>query len=192
MRQANIHSSGFGSDLVGAGRRVTGRSVRRLGILYAWHWQSHRERIMKRAAFISVAVVCSACSSTSTSQPSETSDQIVTTSGPLRLTVTDFPTMGGVMWALPSAEVGTSSVTVQNTRYGSLCAVAVSGNAAVRPGSVVLHIRFAERLTSCVAEIRALKYEPQISGLSGPYDLTVIHDQNNRADTLVQRKITVP
>lgn len=148
---------------------------------------------MKRVALLGLTVICAACSDTSATvlTDRDQSDRLVTTTGPLRLTVTDFPTMAGVMWALPSVETSPSGVTVQSTRYGSLCELAVSGDASVRPGAVDLHIRFEERLTSCVADVRALKYEAQISGLSGPYDLTVIHDENNHADTVVHRKITV-
>jgi len=146
---------------------------------------------MKRVALLGLTLICAACSDTATVVTTDRSDRLVTTSGPLRLTVTDFPTMGGVMWALPSVDVAPTGLMVQSTRYGSLCALAVSGDAAVRPGAVDLHIRFEERLTSCVPDIRALKYEAQISGLSGPYELTVIHDENNRADTVVRRKVTV-
>src|SRR5581483_2450141 len=86
-----------------------------------------------------------------------------TTNGALRFGVTDFATVPGIMWTLPQATVTDSSVVVRETRYGSLCQFDVAGSASVRPNAVDLHVRFGERLTSCVAQVRALRYQAEIT-----------------------------
>jgi hypothetical protein len=74
---------------------------------------------------------------------------------------------------------GTSTVAVTSTRYGSLCAVAVTGHADVAAGVVTLRIAYAERAAaSCPSEIRALTYRATVSGLApGAYEVRVVHTQ---------------
>jgi hypothetical protein len=111
--------------------------------------------------------------------------------GPLRLDLRDFTSPPGIMFALPSVTPGTGNLVVENTRYGSLCRFEVSGRADVKGHTIGVHIGFAERLTVCTAEIRALTYKATLSVPAGSYDVAVIHENGNEADTLVKRAVTV-
>ena len=105
-------------------------------------------------------------------------DQIVTVEGPLTLTVTDFPMMRGVSLVAPQAVGSSRAVIATAVRYGSLCALAVSGHADVSANRINLHIRYAERLTSCIEESRGLRYEGVIAPLApGRYEVHILHDE---------------
>jgi hypothetical protein len=149
---------------------------------------------MQRIA-LALLVVSAACgrnaATTDALNPSDASSQTIAR-GALTLTVRDFPTQGGIFWALPFVVTAPSTVTVTNTRYGSLCRLAVDGSASVVGRTLTLDITFAERLTVCTAEIRALSYSAVIDGLSGAYELNVVHHENAQADTVVRRTILVP
>lgn len=134
-------------------------------------------------ALLVVTVSCRNAAITDASSPFDT---------PLTLTVRDFPTIPGIDWIMGLVQTETSSVTVTSTRYGSLCRLAVDGSASVVGRTVTLDITFAERLASCPAEFRALTYSAVIGGLSGTYDLNVVHHENAQADTVVRRTIVVP
>ena len=119
------------------------------------------------------------------------SDKVVTVSGPLTLTVTDFATNAGVMWIQPGAQGGPGSVAAQAIRYGSLCATAVTGRADIVGSRVSLHIAYAPRNGAvCSTEIRAMKYDAVIGGLSpGRYEVHIFHssgDANGEAEVRVQ------
>lgn len=124
----------------------------------------------------------------------ESAHERVSTVGPLTLRVTDTASIGGVFWALPFVTAETATVLVQNTRYGSLCGLDVSGNAAIgaTDGAVTLRVVYRERLATCPPEIRALTYKARVVVPAGEHQLTVIHDQNGRVDTLVRRRVVVP
>jgi hypothetical protein len=111
--------------------------------------------------------------------------------GALRLDLLDYPTNGGIMFALPSVSGGNGAIAVENTRYGSLCLLAVDGSADATGNTIALHMSFVERLTMCTAEIRALKYTATISEPPGSYHVLVIHEENARTDTLVRTNVTV-
>ena len=82
--------------------------------------------------------------------------------------------------------------TVTSTRSGSLCLFDVAGRADVSASALTLHLTFAERLTVCTAEIRALTYRAAVSGLAkGTYDLRVIHEESGRQDTTVAQSVVV-
>jgi hypothetical protein len=120
-------------------------------------------------------------------------NQIVSTDGPLRLTVTDAPSMMGVLYARPTATVAPSAVTVTNTRYGSICLYAVTGHADVGANTITLRITFAQRLTICTADIRSLTYRAEVSGLSQKaYDLLVIHEESGKSDSVLTQHLVVP
>jgi hypothetical protein len=146
---------------------------------------------MKAVMWMAIAFVgaCSSPSSTETLGGPE--NDSVHVEGSLRLELRDSLSPGGILWALPSVTGQTGSVMVENTRYGSLCRFAVTGRADVQPGRIGLHIAYSERLTSCTAEIRKLQYVATITAPAGPYEVAVIHEENNRADTLVKRAVTV-
>ncbi len=144
---------------------------------------------MKAFGWLALAT-CMACSGARVTAIDTTNgDPLV--SGPLRLEVKDFPAQPGILWALPSITPGTGTVVVQNTRYGSLCVWAVSGNAVVQGARIDLHIGFSARLTSCTADVRALQYTATITAPAGTYDVTVIHHEGAQADTLQKQKVTV-
>lgn len=136
-----------------------------------------------------IALLSLACSTAITTSP----DEEVTVDGPLRLAVSDAPAMMGVMYALPNVTTDRSTVIVTNTRYGSLCATAITGHADVTATTVTLRITYAERLTSCVAGVRAISYRAEVSGLTGKaYEVRVVHEENGQSNTLVTRSVTLP
>ena len=148
---------------------------------------------MKLLRFSLVVLLCGCSASSDTGltiEPPEGSTRTIV-NGNLTLQLHDFVAQPGVLWALPGVQVTSNSALVQNTRYGSLCHFDVTGAATVTGARLTLDITYSERLTLCTAEIRALTYGAQISGLSGTYDLFVVHHENNHADTLVHRTIDV-
>ena len=152
---------------------------------------------MKRAfaaAAIAIAAIlgaaCSVSSMTEVDREFTASDSVVVT-GPLRFTLRDFIATPGVLWALPSITPQTGSVIIENTRYGSMCIYAVTANADISGRRVGLHVRYSQRLTSCTAEIRALRYQATISLPAGSYDVVVVHEENGSADTLRKETVTV-
>ena len=137
-----------------------------------------------------IGVACTGA--TSLTDPAHNIHEEVTVNGALRLSVTDTPSIGGVLWARPSATPGNSVVTVSATRYGSLCQTAVMGQADVSAGAITLRVTYAERLTQCIAGIRALTYRAEVSGLSSTtYDLRVLHLENGRQDTVLTERVVI-
>lgn len=145
-----------------------------------------------RRTLIAFSAVVAACSSTRVSNPDTTYEAIGVTTGPVRLAVGDTAAIPGVFWARPRSTISPSAVTVNSTRYGSLCELDVSAAAAVSPSVIELHVRFSERLTSCVAGIRALSYAARVSAAPGAYDLVVVHDENKVADTVLAQRVQIP
>ena len=138
-------------------------------------------RLLAVAAVLSI----SACSDTLTAPSVE-----ITSIGPLKLVVSDQPSSGGIDFALPFVADSTGAIIVGDTQYGSLCQTAVTGSASVNGTAVVLRVTFAERMTVCTQEIRALSYHATITVPAGPHDVTVIHyEYNGKPDTLVQRSV---
>lgn len=121
------------------------------------------------------------------------SDKLVTVSGPLTLTVTDFATNPGVMWVLPGAQGGAGSVSAQAIRYGSLCAMTVTGRADIAGSRVSLHVGYSPRSGAvCTTEIRAIKYDAVIAGLSpGRYEVHIFHSSGDASDEAEVRVQTV-
>jgi hypothetical protein len=152
-----------------------------------------------KSIYLVALAFCAACSASSTAlaTPDATNgDQNVVqdsvqVNGPLRLAVSDFSTQGGIQWTLPSILPGPGSLLIENTRYGSLCRFAVTGNAEVHSSSIALHVKFGERLTICTADIRALRYTAMITAPAGTYNVSVIHEFGAQADTLVRRTVVV-
>jgi hypothetical protein len=100
---------------------------------------------------------------------------IATTEGPLKLMVSDAPARLGFMFIAGTIVGGQGLVTVSSTRYGSLCAMSVTAHADVANGKITLQVKFSERLTSCVAEVRAITYVAEVSKLApGAYDVSVV------------------
>ena len=132
-----------------------------------------------------------ACSSPT--EGTQDTDETVSIDGPLRLTVSDTPSPLGILFIGPHAAVAPSAITVSDTRYGSKCRYEVTGHADIVASTITLRVKYMERLTSCTAEIRALSYRAELSGLlGGSYDLNVIHEENNRSDRLLVQHIVMP
>ena len=134
---------------------------------------------------------CGGASTTTSPIASPPGDTVVTVSGPLTLTVSDFATNAGVLWVLPGAQGSAGAVTATAIRYGSLCAIAVTGRADIVASRVSLHITYAARTGAvCTAEIRAIRYDAVISGLApGRYEVHLLHstgDANGEAEVRVQ------
>ena len=153
---------------------------------------------MKHVAIALFAAVVS-CShpmtATTDVTPSAASAQVADTTvtrGALTLSLHDFATRGGIMWTLPGVQAGPSTITVQSTRYGSLCRVAVDGSETISGRNVTIDIMFTQRTASCTSDIRALTYTAKLSIAPGTYDLAVVHHEDGTANTLVQRTVTVP
>ena len=133
-----------------------------------------------------------ACSSSQVSIPDAGFEVVAPSTGPVAFAVADSAAAMGFMFPRPSVAVSSSAVTVHDKRYGSLCQLDLAASASVTGSVIALHVKFAERLTSCVAEVRALSYTARISAAPGSYDLIVIHDQNNAADTVLTQKVLIP
>ena len=141
-----------------------------------------------------LAVLALGCGGASTSTVPITpppGDKVVTLSGPLTLTVSDFATNPGVLWVQPSAQGSAGAVTATAIRYGSLCAIAVTGRADIVATRVFLHITYAARTgVLCTSEIRAIRYDAVIGGLApGRYEVHLLHsngDANGEAEVRVQ------
>ncbi|MEP6617946.1 MAG: hypothetical protein ABJE47_01475 [bacterium] len=136
------------------------------------------------------ALGCSA-SLTSPSGP----EPIVTTDGPLKLSVVDAPAQPGVLFIAAAVTGGATSVTVKSTRYGSMCSTAVTAHADVVGNQVTLHVTYAERLTICTADVRAVSYTANIGGLTiGNYDVHVVHTNpdGSTSTVLTQRVAVIP
>ena len=149
-----------------------------------------------KTAFLIAAIALAAACTHDTPGPTAPGPELSATftRGALTLQVTDFAAQGGILWALPSVAATPSAVTVQSTRYGSLCGTAVDGSAMVAGSHITLDVNFAERTNAmCTTEIRALRYAAAIAVAAGSYDVTVVHHDGTQADTLVrQRQVTVP
>ena len=147
---------------------------------------------MRLQALLTLVLLTSACSSTTTLEVTDTSNRTVFTDGPLRVTATDTISMMGALFARPSATGGPGQINVRSTRYGSLCQYAVSGRADVTSSSITLHVTFSERLTSCIAQVRSLTYDAELTGLPAKtYDLTVVHEESGRKDTVLVSPVAV-
>jgi hypothetical protein len=80
-------------------------------------------------------------------------------------------------------------VTARAIRYGSLCALAVTGRAEVAGNRISLHVAFTPRLTLCTADVRGLRYDAAIGGLTpGRYEVHILHDEG---DGLAETEIRV-
>src|SRR5262249_27492685 len=130
------------------------------------------EESMRLAALLMLPL-CAACSADrlTNGDPADATHEIVQVDGPLTLTVRDFTSPGGILWALPSVTPGVGSITVGATQYGSLCRFDVAGRVENNGNDVALHILFFERLTLCTAEIRALSYAATWPEIAGTYNL---------------------
>jgi hypothetical protein len=117
----------------------------------------------------------------------------VETVGPLRLELRDFPIFPGAgAFVEPPVGAVIDAIVVERTQGGSLCQLAVGGTAKIQGAKVELHISFAQRTAVCPQDFRALSYTATVSISPGTYDVTVIHDEGGRADTVEQRQVTVP
>lgn len=147
---------------------------------------------MSRALLPLCALLALACSSGIPTVADDDNPSDVLVNGSLRLTVTD--TIGGtVLLPRPTASASSSKITVINSRYGSRCRYAVDGRADVQGSVVTLHITYTQRLTVCTEELRILSYRAEIGSLAArTYDLTVIHEESGRRDTVLAQRIGVP
>ena len=153
----------------------------------------------QRIVVVAALILGSACTSATTATESESSSSrsvfwdVVETKGPFRLAVRDSAARMGVLFGTPTIQSLPGAITVENTRYGSLCVYDVTGHADVQGRKIGVHVAFTERLTSCAAETRALSYQATLSELTSgaSYDVAVIHEQNGRADTVRKAVVAV-
>lgn len=145
-----------------------------------------------RRLFPALLLIAGACSASNVAPLDDAVNKQTLNDGPLRFTVTDFTSPGGIFWARPTAVVSKGDISIHSTRYGSLCAYDVSAHADVTNRAITMHVAFGERLALCTAEIRALRYDADLSVSAGSYDLMVIHDQGTARDTVIKQTVTVP
>jgi len=139
-----------------------------------------------------VLLIAGACSGSNVAPLDAPANTKTLKDGALELTVTDFTTPGGILWARPTPVLSKGNISIQSTRYGSLCLFDVGAHADVGNGTITMHVTFNERLTVCTAEIRALRYDAELSVPAGPYELTVIHDEGTARDTVIKQTVSVP
>lgn len=151
------------------------------------------------SSLLVAAVALGACSSGSTAPAgvaltvaSDSLGDRIQTNGPLSLYAMDFPAVNGSVYppAIVAAETG--GVVVSRTQAGSLCQFELTGSATVAPGKLTVDVTFLERLTSCTAELRSLRYTAAVTAPSGTYDVIVVHHRNNQADTVAHQSVVVP
>jgi hypothetical protein len=141
------------------------------------------------SAFVLVIAACSATEPTAADLNAD--HEVASTNGALTLDVRDFVSAGGLLFTLPRVSAGDGAVVVNNTRYGSLCYYTVEGSVDKAGNILLLHIRYTPRLTMCRNEIRALSYTATIAASAGNYEVIVVHEENNKTDTLQRASVTV-
>ena len=94
----------------------------------------------------------------------------------LSFTVTDDPAPPGIMFTAGKIVGGSGTVTIESTRYGSVCADDVTAIDDIAAGKITLKVTYRARAEAiCPAVIRAITYNAHITGLSaGDYAVTVI------------------
>lgn len=139
-----------------------------------------------------VLLIAAACSASNVAPLDDAANKQTLKDGALQFTVSDFTAPGGILWARPTPVVSKGNISIQSTRYGSLCLYDVGAHADVASGTITMHVAFDERLTVCTAEIRALRYDAELAVPAGSYALTVIHDQGTARDTVINQTVSVP
>ena len=144
-----------------------------------------------KSTIVLLALVTAACSAT---RSTETSDSNTSRfeSNRLTLTATDRVSAPGILFTRPRVTPSTGKLTVASTRYGSLCRYELFGDVNLTGSTITLVVTFAERLTLCSQEIRALSYEADITAPKGTYDVIVIHQQDAQRDTAQRITVSIP
>ena len=88
---------------------------------------------------------------------------------------------------------GQGMVTVMSTRYGSLCSTAIAAHHHEAGNQLTIEVTFSQRAALCAADIRAITYRAEISGLSpGAYDVHVVHTNvDGTTGTTLSQRVTV-
>ena len=120
-------------------------------------------------------------------------NDIVTIDGTLKLTVSDLPAVPGVLYIIAGVTGGQGMVTVMSTRYGSLCSTAIAAHHHEAGNQLTIEVTFSQRAALCAADIRAITYRAEISGLSpGAYDVHVVHTNvDGTTGTTLSQRVTV-
>ena len=144
-----------------------------------------------RWVVLAVAVMA-ACGKSPTANDLFGTHEEVVKNGALTLTLTDAPTPMGILFTRPTATGGAGSLSVTSTRYGSLCLFAVSGHVDISSNTIVLHIGYEQRLTTCTSEARKLTYQALLGGLpAGTFTLRVLHEESRQIDEVISAQIVV-
>ena len=145
----------------------------------------------RRLSSVLLIITAGACSSPTEQTTPGTFEKVVE-NGTLRLDLTDAPSPAGILFVRPTSEAGTGNVVVTSTRYGSLCLYDVSGDVTISGSSIVMRIRFAQRLAICTADIRKLTYRATLRSIpKGTYDLRVLHAENNASDETLSERVVI-
>ena len=95
------------------------------------------------------------------------------------------------MFVAPAVTGAVGGFGVASTQYGSLCALAVTGQSETRDSAVALHVTFRDKNAACGDDIRALNYDAFVSEPPGTYDVTVIHEFGGMVHTMRVATVTV-
>ena len=135
-------------------------------------------------AMLALAAVAACSDSVTTLQARQ--DRSVSGAQQLSFTVTDAPAQPGILFIAGNATGGRGSVTFTRTQYGSLCASELTAHADVSGEKLTLFVDIAERLTACTADIRALTYRAELTGLPpGNYTISVVHANPDKSTVVV-------
>lgn len=142
---------------------------------------------------VGVVVACAGTRSTTAADDAVQDQTIVETNGPLRLETHDAPLTpsSSAYDTIPKFAGTAGAITIARSQLGSLCRYAVTGSADAHGDKVGVHIVFAERLTSCTAEVRVLQYNATVTAAPGTYSVALIHEHNGAVDTIARQSVTV-
>jgi hypothetical protein len=152
---------------------------------------------MRRAGVIfgAFAVACAGAQSTTAADNATLNQSVdsVQTNGPLRLEMHDAPLTpsNSAFDTIPKFADASGAVTIARAQIGSLCRHALTGTADTQGDKIGVHIVFTERLTTCTAEVRVLRYDATVSASPGTYRVALIHERNGIADTVARQSVIV-
>lgn len=153
-------------------------------------------RRLSRLTFALLALeVCAGCVKVSTDVADVSGMTYTDTrvNGALSLLLTDAPSVLGLLMPRPVAAASPGAITITASRYGSLCRYDVSGSTTTTGDTVLVRIVYAERLTSCTADVRRLTYVATVSNVrAGAHPVRVVHEDSAARDTVISETVIVP
>ncbi len=135
-------------------------------------------------AVLTLAALAACSDGAVTLQPAQ--DRLGSGGQQLSFSASDAPAQPGILFIAGDVVGGQGTVTFTRTQYGSVCRNELTAHADVSTGKITLFVDIAERLTVCTADIRALTYKAQLSGLApGDYEISVVHTNPDKSSVVV-------